>query len=169
MNHTHPANLGSALPAPDDPLPELDGTHGMRLLRQFVRDSVPGQRMPDPEQRKALAEVLARLEAAMEPAGPEEIARQLEALMWHYPRIARPPEAEASVARDWIRDLGHLPPDIVDAACTGWRRGVHAYAPMPGHLLAIADPILAARRMLLTVARRLAAPEGSGKGMGGRR
>lgn len=125
--------------------------------------------MADPEQRKALAEVLTRLEAAMIPAAPEDIARQLEALMWHYPRISRPPEAEASVARDWIGDLGHLPPDIVEAACTVWRRGVNAYAPMPGHLLAIANPILAARRMLLMVARRLAAPEGSGRGMGGQR
>ncbi|MCL5779206.1 hypothetical protein M1105_19775 [Limibaculum sp. FT325] len=70
----------------------------------------------------------------------------IEALGWHYPQAARPAAARASLASDWLRDLGHLPADILDAACTAWRRAPNTYAPTPGHLLALAEPILHTRQ-----------------------
>jgi hypothetical protein len=109
------------------------------------------------------------LRLAMVPAKPVVLGALLQALMWHYPAVQRSPEAAESIAADWLRDLGHLPADIVDAACCGWRRGQNAYAPSPGHLLAIGDPILTARRHLLAMAERLILPPGSAKSAAGGR
>lgn len=81
----------------------------------------------------------------------------VDRLAWHYPRTARPAAARRSVAEDWLADLAHLPADIIDAACAAWRRAPHDYAPTPGHLLALATPILEARRFWARLATQLAA------------
>lgn len=80
----------------------------------------------------------------------------IDALGWHYPQAARPSAARASLASDWLRDLGHLPADILDAACTAWRRAPNSYAPTPGHLLALAEPILHTRQFWAKRAAQLA-------------
>ena len=57
-------------------------------------------------------------------------------------------DLRAGIAEDWLEDLAHLPEDVIDAACAGWRRAENKFAPTPGHLLAIANPILVVRRFL---------------------
>lgn len=145
-----------ALPSVERPLPEIEGTPGLTLLRRLMRDAVVAAkaRLSD-EERRLLSELVTILDRSMKPAKPEEIAENLRALMLHYPpRAARSREEEASIARDWLIDLGHLPADVVGAACAAWRRGQNSYAPMPGHLLAVADPILNARKVLRNLTRR---------------
>lgn len=155
---------GSALklPTAEEPLPEFLGTPGLQLLRQLIREAWRSDRPRlNPGQEAVVREIADAAARSLKPAKPAEIGRLLEALMLHYPVVHRTPEAAASIAADWLRDLGHLPRDIVDAACTAWRRGQNAYAPTPGHLLALADPILVARRHLHSMAVRLLPPVGS--------
>lgn len=161
MNASVDDDRGERLPTVAEPLPEYLGRPGLRLSRRLIGESWrPNRTRLTQTQAAMLGEMAVALERALVPAKPETIGRLIEALMWHYPAPPRSEEAAASVAADWLRDLRHLPEDIVDAACAGWRRGQHAFAPSPGHLLAIADPILAARRNLLMMVARLIAPAG---------
>lgn len=151
------------LPTAEEPLPEFLGTPGLQLLRLLIREVWRSDRLRlTPGQEALVREIADAAGRAMKPAKPAEIGRLLEALMLHYPVVKRTPEEAQSIAADWLRDLGHLPLDIVDAACTAWRRGQNAYAPTPGHLLALAEPILIARRHLHSMAVKILAPEGTG-------
>lgn len=164
------APVAKKLPTAEEPLPEFLGTPGMQLLRQLSRERWKADRdRLTAEQESLMREFVAGAERALVPAKPAVISEMLRALFWHYPAVQRPPEAAESIAKDWLRDLGHLPEDIVDAACTGWRRGKNEYAPTPGHLLAIGDPIFTARQHLLQLALRLVAPVGSVKAAKGGR
>jgi hypothetical protein len=95
----------------------------------------------------------------MKPAPAEAILDRIAALALHYP--ARPlTDAQAErLAADWIADLGHLPADILDAACRDWRRSANGFAPTPGQLLALADPIFRGRAFYLEAAERLLDPK----------
>lgn len=166
MNEPMDAPRDEHLPTVAEPLPGYLGKPGLRLSRRLIAESWrPGRTRPNETQAAILAEMAADLKRALVPAQPEAIGRLVEALMWHYPALPRPERAAASVAADWLRDLGHLPEDLVDAGCAGWRRGTNAFAPTPGHLLAIADPILAARRNLATMVARLLAPAAEPAGL----
>ncbi len=150
------------LPTVERPVPAVEGTDGLRLLRRLMREAVTKKVRLEPAEAEMLKNLLDEAERSLHPARPAQIAELVQALSWHYPsRGALSPEANASVAKDWLRDLGHLPEDILDAACSNWRRGPNSYAPMPGHLLAIADPILNARRLLRDFARRYLGVEAS--------
>lgn len=140
-----------ALPSAENHTPEIEKLPGNGLLkkRNASRHRLGyGAKLPalEPDQVPLVGEVARRLSASLIPATPVEIGRLIDGLLWHYPRPERPEEAEESVVLDWVRDLGHLPADIIDAACTAWRRAPNSYAPTPGHLLEIARPILAARQ-----------------------
>ncbi len=93
--------------------------------------------------------------AALVPADPGRIVDMVGALFLHYPARSLSDKAAASVATDWIADLGAMPDDIVEAACVAWRRGQNQYAPTPGHLLEIARPIQTMRTFLLSQATRM--------------
>ncbi|WP_299129441.1 hypothetical protein [uncultured Amaricoccus sp.] len=92
----------------------------------------------------------------MTPATPQQIAGLIEELVWHYPNPDRPDAARRALAKDWLRDLGHLPEDILEAACTAWRRAPNVFAPTPGQLLALANPIFETRRFWARRATELA-------------
>lgn len=170
MNKNAGGNVALKLPTAEEPLPEFLGTPGLLQLRALIREGFSSNRRPlAPAETEVVRKMVDALRLAMVPAKPAVLGGMLEALMWHYPAVQRSPEAAASIASDWLRDLGHFPPDIVDAACTGWRRGQNSYAPSPGHLLAIGDPIVTARRHLLTMAERLILPAGSVKAAAGGR
>lgn len=147
------------IPTVKEPWPDLAGKRGLQLLRQQIGEAVRGRpvKMPDPEAQMARA-MIGIIEDSMVPAKPADTARLVEAVMWHYPPVRRPENALASVAQDWLRDLGHLPRDLVDGACTNWRRGTNAFAPAPGHLLEYANPIWQQRLHLLQMARRYIVP-----------
>lgn len=139
-----PANP-DALPSAGEPLPAITTMPGMQLLRNWIV-SARLKAMPPAEEQAQIAEVAKALSASLTPAKPAEIAKMIEELAWHYPRQERPDPARQTVARDWLRDLGHLPADIIDAACTAWRRAPNQFAPTPGHILALAEPILHTRQ-----------------------
>jgi hypothetical protein len=134
----------------------------MQLLRKQIRNG-PQRPKLAPEERAELARAAAALSTSLSPATPGEIAEMIDRLAWHYPRTARPAAARRTIAEDWIADLAHLPADIIDAACAAWRRAPNDFAPTPGHLLALATPILEARRFWARLAAQLAAEPGRGE------
>lgn len=154
-----------AVPSAAEPLPAITGTPGMRLLQSWLVKGRLRQR-PAPKEREMIGEAAKALAASLTPATHKEIASMIEELAWHYPRQSRTDAARKSVSRDWLRDLGHLPADIIDAACTAWRRAPYDYAPTPGHILALANPIFERRRFWARYAVELAtedAPSDAGQ------
>lgn len=151
------------LPAVDNPMPTLASLRGIRLLRQRSAERHKmgyGAKMPPlaVDQVPAVAEAERLLSDLLSPAKPAAIGRMIEALIWHYPHQPRPDHALESIAADWVRDLGHLPADIIDAACTAWRRSTNQFAPTPGHLLEVASPIMAQREFWHRLAGQELAP-----------
>lgn len=143
------------IPTQAEPWPGLAGEPGLMLLQRLIKRAEPGQKQRlEPAEVSALERLSEAMRLGLQPARPSEIAGAVEALMWHYPAVHRSEAAAKSVARDWLRDLGHLSAELVDAACSNWRRGPNSYAPMPGHLLAYADPIHVRRAMQLESALR---------------
>ena len=88
---------------------------------------------------------------SLEPAGTDFIQTTLWGLMLHYPDRPLADEERASVLADWITDLGEFPEDVIFAICQQWRRGSNSFAPTPGHLLELAEPILKVRRIYHTL------------------
>ena len=91
--------------------------------------------------------MLSDLKAALWGAGPDHVATALLRLQGHYWRPDFSPAQARALYEDFMDDLGHIPPDILDEACTTYRRDPEArFFPRPGQLLAIAEPLLAERR-----------------------
>ncbi len=101
-----------------------------------------------PDEVALILPVAKLLAASLAPAKPARAAQLITRLIGHYPQQAMADDIRAGLAEDWLEDLAHLPEDIIDAACTGWRRAENKFAPTPGHLLALANPILVVRRFL---------------------
>jgi len=92
-------------------------------------------------------QVLSELKAGLWGAGPEYVATALLRLQAHYWRPEFTPAQARELYADFMDDLGHIPPDILDEACAAYRRDPEArFFPRPGQLLAIAEPLLAERR-----------------------
>ena len=107
----------------------------------------------DPETRRRLMAAERLLSRSVIPAEPEEVHDTVGRLLCHYPDRGVAPDLMPAVMRDWIDDLGRFPLDIVQAACLAWRRGDHAYAPAPGQIIALAEPIARMREFYLRLAR----------------
>ena len=109
-----------------------------------------GPRKPTPtsEEIALIQPVTKLLAASLVPAKPARAARLITRLIGHYPQQAVSDDIRAGIAEDWLEDLAHLPEDVIDAACAGWRRAENKFAPTPGQLLAIANPIVTIRRFL---------------------
>jgi hypothetical protein len=156
------AEAAGEKPSAANPLPTIGGTPGMQLLRKQIMHGPKRPQLP-PEEQAEVARAAAALSTSLSPPSPSEIADMVDRLAWHHPRTARPENARRAVAEDWLADLAHRPADIIDAACAAWRRAPNVYAPTPRHLLALATPILEARRFLSRLATQLAAEAGPGK------
>lgn len=103
-------------------------------------------KMPPERERR---QVLAELKAGLWASGPDYVATALLRLQGHYWRPDFSPSQAAELYADFMDDLGHIPPDILDHAIATWRRRTDDDAkwfPKPGQLLAIAEPLLAERR-----------------------
>lgn len=144
-------------PSKDNPLPAISGWPGWQLVRHGrYQDS--GEIVIDPDTRAALMQTARALEEALAPALPADAARMIWALFCCYAPRRQGRAAELAVARQWLADLAEYPDDIIDAACTEWRRGQEPFAPRPGEWLALARPILEARRAWARRARSRADP-----------
>ena len=107
----------------------------------------------DPETRRRLMVAERLLSRSLIPAKADEVRAAVAGLLCHYPDRGVPPDLMPAVMRDWIDDLGRFPPDILRAACQAWRRGDNAYAPAPGQIIALAEPIARMREFYLRLAR----------------
>jgi hypothetical protein len=144
-----------AFPTTVDPLPTLSDRAGLSLLQRLIGLDARDRRKLAAENRDVLELFRTQVTAALVPADPGRIVDMVGALFLHYPARSLSDKAAASVATDWIADLGAMPDDIVEAACVTWRRGQNQYAPTPGHLLEIARPIQTMRTFLLSQTTRL--------------
>ena len=107
----------------------------------------------DPETRRRLMTAERLLSRSVIPAEADEVRAAVAGLLCHYPDRGVPPDLMPAVMRDWIDDLGRFPPDILRTACQAWRRGDNAYAPAPGQIIALAEPIARMREFYLRLAR----------------
>lgn len=104
--------------------------------------------------------MLAELRSGLWKAGPEYIAMSLARLQGHYWRPDFTPSQAEELYVDFMDDLGHLPPDILDAAITKYRRDPESkWFPKPSQLLAIAEPLLAERRRAVARIERASTPD----------
>lgn len=87
-------------------------------------------------------------EKSLIPADKREIAGHIERLTVHYWAKVLDDNAMRLYVQDWLADVGHLPADILAAACARWRQGDKAFMPTPGQLLALAAPIHSFRAAL---------------------
>lgn len=104
--------------------------------------------------------MLAELKAGMWGSGPDYVATALLRLQAHYWRPEFTPAQARELYEDFMDDLGHIPPDILDEACAAYRRDPDArFFPRPGQLLAIAEPLLAERRRAIARIERADEPQ----------
>ena len=134
-------------PSTTNPLPAIAAMPGTPLLKKLIGHG-PRRPTPTPDDIALIQPVTKLLAASLIPAKPARAAQLITRLIGHYPQQVLGDDIRAGLAEDWLEDLAHLPEDIIDAACAGWRRGENKFAPTPGHLLALANPILVVRRFL---------------------
>lgn len=101
------------------------------------------------DERAALTAARAALSASLQPAPQPALVVVLRRLMNHYPASQRDPGLEKARWEDWLEDLAGIPLDAVEAAAKAWRRSPKAFAPTPGEILALAEPIVRGRFSLL--------------------
>lgn len=102
---------------------------------------------------KAYAKEAARL---MLPAPDAEAVKMLDRLFKHYPQTHLHESEHADRWDDWLDDLEDVPLDVLDMACTRWRRSTQRFAPTPGQLLDKVSEILFARKVFAKRAAELA-------------
>lgn len=100
---------------------------------------------------------------ALDERNPARAAVAIERLSGHYPRQQRDETAAREWARDWLEDLGDMPPAVIEEACAEWRRSDERWMPTPGQLLAKANRILTMRHAELRRAELLAQAASEGK------
>ena len=136
------------LPTVTESLPTLDGTRGWKLSRMPSAELEPLIKS-DTQEAQALADFAFQAERLMAPASKTEIAGRIEALTVHYWTKALDPASAKIYVQDWLSDVGHLPPDILESACAQWRRSDKAFMPTPGQFLAVANPIYENRQFFI--------------------
>ncbi|WP_193778384.1 hypothetical protein [Pseudovibrio sp. WM33] len=113
-----------------------------------------------PERRQAqrtaqeieeLEQLLSTLTKANAPGGSKPVSLAVGQLLNHYPQKRLSPEAITQLIEDWIQDLGSYPTDVIFAVCQSWRRSSKTIAPTPGQLIALTEPIMAARNFHIRV------------------
>jgi hypothetical protein len=134
-------------PNATNPLPAIAAMPGTPLLKKLIGQG-PRRPTPTPDEVALVLPVAKLLAAALAPAKPARAAQLIARLVGHYPQQAMADDIRAGIAEDWLEDLAHLPEDVIDAACAGWRRAENKFAPTPGQFLAIANPIVTIRRFL---------------------
>lgn len=128
----------NARPTPEEPIPSLAETHGLKCLRSATAYNLSLMA----EERQALTETAAVICASLTPADPNRIAVEIEALALHYPALTRTHAESRVVVRHWIEDLEGWPADIIAEACRQWRNSSERFFPTSGQLKAKAQDIL---------------------------
>lgn len=127
--------------------------------RLLAKRPEPGD--PDPADAAAFRNMADEIDALRTPADPRAVMVELERLFAHYPAPVGGWDGAAGRERwkDWLADVGHLPLDIIRAACRDYRRSPERFAPSPGQWLAFAEPYVKGRdtgaKMLRLYADRL--------------
>jgi len=141
-------------PSTTNPLPAIAAMPGTPLLKKLIGHG-PRRPTPTPEEIALIQPVTKLLAASLTPAKPARAAQLITRLIGHYPQQALADDIRAGIAEDLLEDLAHLPEDVIDAACAGWRRAENKFAPTPGQVLAIANPIVTIRRFLAQQGARI--------------
>ncbi|WP_068316567.1 hypothetical protein [Aliiruegeria sabulilitoris] len=142
-------------PTAANPLPRSGNAPGMKLLRGWMRRTL-NERVRDPIPAAERADMVAierALSASLSTATTSELRQAVTGLLNHYPARPLSENAAAAVLEDWITDLRSYPADIILAACQQWRREPNTFAPTPGHIIELAEPIMRVRQLYLRMVR----------------
>lgn len=145
----------AALDPVSDPEPEFRDGAGIARLRDLIRHNPVGIPRLSDDDRTFLEQWRERLAASTRGASAEEIRRHIEGLLVHYPRPSMTEVMAERFGRDWCVDLCIVPPDLLGAACTAYRRSPRIYAPSPGVILAMVEPARSGRLYLAGQVDRL--------------
>jgi len=98
-------------------------------------------RFRSPAKANQLAQHSAQLSDCLTDRNPGKAATLIERLAGHYWRPDRDDFASAAWAADWVSDIGHLCPLVIEETCRHWRRSPARFMPTPGEFLEIAERI----------------------------
>ena len=139
-------------PSAKTPFPMFGREPGMRLLQQLIASRPERRQTPRTAQEiEELEQLLSTLTQANAPGGAKPVSLAVGQLLNHYPQRRLTSEAITQLIEDWIQDLGSYPTDVIFAVCQSWRRSSKTIAPTPGQLIALAEPIMAARNFHIRV------------------
>ena len=99
-----------------------------------------------------LAECQEIIDAAR-PATAEQFALIVERFALHYPEAKLTPQERKLVMRDWLRLLGHLPADMLEAAADAYVMSPARFFPTPGQFNAVIERAWNYRQALARRAR----------------
>jgi hypothetical protein len=133
-------------------------TAAARLLPAFFgpMDKVLLDMKKDPALVAQVQHCALSLREEMEQRNDGRAAIAIERLSGHYPRTDRDDTAFEFWAEDWLEDIRHLPPCVIEEACAEWRRSPERWMPTPGQLLEKAERIMGHRLAELRRAEALA-------------
>jgi hypothetical protein len=137
-----PNDLTLRTPEPKGDLPGL----------KFLPRTVARELACLPERDEVRRECQAMIRAA-EPAHRNEFALLIERLALHYPENRLSAQEQKLVNEDWLRLLGHLPPDILRASVDRYVMSPARFFPTPGQLFALAEGAMGTREILAKRAR----------------
>lgn len=126
-------------------LPTLTGTGlDSQQLYGTLTDTV--SRFRSPMMTSRLAQHSNQLSELLADRNPGKAATLIERLAGHYWRPDRDEFASAAWAADWVSDIGHLCPLVIEETCKQWRRSPARFMPTPGEFLEIAERIALNKR-----------------------
>jgi hypothetical protein len=140
----------SAVPTAENPLPDSASKRGLALLTSW---ETALQAMEDPNDRAAIKQAMADLQASLTPTNRKDLAAMIEGLSALYPQAATSETDDLIRARAWLADLAEFPSDAIEAACIAWRRSPERWMPTPGQLIEKIRPIVTHRERLLRRAK----------------
>lgn len=163
MTKDLPAALAADPATPDNPAPQLKSHPLREWLESKTTAALAVDLRDNPMLRVDLRQYQELARVAVCPGERREVAAVLARLSVHYPQPDLLPAMADARWADWLHDLRDMPLDVVEGACTHWRRSPAPFMPTPGQLLEIARPMLRHRRTLLSRATTaLEVAEGSG-------
>ena len=86
-------------------------------------------------QKKNIEKVKEHYLGTLQPAKAKTILGCIELLESRYYEVARPPELQKQLDREWIADMKDYPEDLIHQACVNWRNSNQSFAPRSAGVL----------------------------------
>lgn len=146
MNALTRATQRTIRPTPDEPIPNLDGEHGLKLLRSMTASRLA--ETLDPSEVETIKRTCRTILDSLTPATAAEVATIMEALALHFPVLRRTDGENRVVQRQWFEDLEGWPADLVAEGARLWRNSGKERFPTAGQFKADIQPMWDHRQRL---------------------